>query len=183
MNWPTELPASGPVANVHRSQKPPEYCTNLLARIGTVGWSAVVSYGESAWTELELGAKPESGSPLGALQGMGLIGFEQLPAGSARTVSVLYLTKAGRRQLMEGGSASGAHRVRTVAGPLGNPGRGTPWAGNPVCGLGSSVWIPCPGGGCRARPATVCGCTVDTGRRHRSLVPGGIRHTSGFPSP
>ena len=103
MNWPTELPASNPVANVHRSQKHPEYCTNLLARIGTVGWSAVVSYGESAWTELELGAKPEPGSPLGALQGMGLIGFEQLPAGSARTVSVLYLTKAGRRQLMAAG--------------------------------------------------------------------------------
>ena len=103
MSWPTELPASDPAANSHRSQGRLEYYTNMLTRIGTVGWSALVSYGESTWTESKLGAWPEPGSPLTALHSLGLIGFEQLPAGSARTVSVLYLTKEGRRQLMETG--------------------------------------------------------------------------------
>ena len=103
MSWPTELPSSAPAVNAHRfEEQHPEYQT-LLTRIGSCGWSALVSYGESAWSESELGAWPEPSSPLAVLHDLGLIGFEQLPAGPANAISVLYLTREGRRLLMEMG--------------------------------------------------------------------------------
>ncbi len=99
MSWPTELPSPVPAAHGLGSQEHPGY-TTLFTRIGTRGWSALVSYSE-AWSASELGAWPASGSPLAVLRGLGLIGFEQLPVGSAGTISVLYLTPAGRRRLLE----------------------------------------------------------------------------------
>ena len=95
MSWPTELPSPAPAANCLRSEE-----TTLFTRIGTRGWSALVSYRES-WSASELGAWPASGSPLAVLRGLDLIGFEQLPAGSAGTILVLYLTPTGRRRLLE----------------------------------------------------------------------------------
>ena len=95
MSWPTELPSPAPAANCLRSEE-----TTLFTRIGTRGWSALVSYRES-WSASELGAWPAPGSPLAVLRGLDLIGFEQLPAGSAGTISVLYLTPTGRRRLLE----------------------------------------------------------------------------------
>ena len=101
MSWPTESPSPAPAANARRSEHP-EYQT-LLTRIGICGWSALVSYGPSAWSGADLGAWPEPGSPLAALHDLDLIGFEQLPTGSARTISVLYLKREGRRYLSETG--------------------------------------------------------------------------------
>ena len=102
MSWPTELPSPAPAANSGRSEGYSE-CTALLTRIGTCGWSALVSYGDSAWSESDLGVWPEPGSPLATLHGLGLIGFEQLSAGSDRTISVLYLARKGRSFLLEAG--------------------------------------------------------------------------------
>ena len=99
MSWPTELPSPSPATHCLGSEKHSEY-TTLFTRIGTRGWSALVSYSES-WSASELGAWPAPGSPLAGLRGLGLIGFEQLPVGSAGTISVLYLTPAGRRRLLE----------------------------------------------------------------------------------
>lgn len=99
MSWPTELPSSAPATNCLGSEEHSEY-TTLFTRIGVCGWSALVSYSES-WSGSELGVWPEPGSPLAALHGLGLIGFEQLPAGSAGTILALYLTPAGRRRLLE----------------------------------------------------------------------------------
>ena len=102
MSWPTESPSPAPAAESRRSEGHPEYKT-LLARIGARGWSALVSYGMSAWSGAELGALPEPGSPLATLHDLDLIGFEQLPAGPAGTISVLYLKREGRRHLSETG--------------------------------------------------------------------------------
>ena len=102
MSWPTASPSPASAANARRSARHPEYGT-LLARIGACGWSALVSYGPSAWSGADLGARPEPGSPLAALHDLDLIGFEQLPTGSARTISVLYLKREGRRHLSETG--------------------------------------------------------------------------------
>lgn len=102
MSWPTELPSPAPVASSGRSEGHSEY-TSLLTRIGTCGWSALVSYGDPEWSESELGAWPEPGSPLATLHSLDLIGFEQLPAGAARTISVLYLARKGRSFLLETG--------------------------------------------------------------------------------
>ena len=102
MSWPTTSPFPAPAANARRPEEHPEYGT-LLARIGVCGWSALVSYGPSAWSEAALGAWPELGSPLATLHELDLIGFEQLPAGSAGTISVLYLKREGRRHLSETG--------------------------------------------------------------------------------
>ena len=101
MSWPTELPSSAPAVGSCMSDEHSE-STTLLTRIGTCGWSALVAYGES-WSGAELGAWPEPGSPLAVLHSLGLVGFEQLPTGSAGTVSALYLTPAGRRLLLERG--------------------------------------------------------------------------------
>ena len=101
MSWPTESPSPTPAANSRRSEHP-EYQT-LLTRIGTCGWSALVSYGPSAWSEADLGAWPEPGSPLATLHDQDLIGFEQLPVGPTGTISVLYLKREGRRHLSETG--------------------------------------------------------------------------------
>ena len=102
MSWPTELPSLAPIAHSDRSEGHSEY-TTLLTQIGTCGWSALVSYGDSEWSEAELGAWPKPGSPLATLHGLDLIGFKQLPAGTARTISVLYLAREGRSFLMERG--------------------------------------------------------------------------------
>lgn len=99
MSWPTEFPSPVPAANGFGSEEHSGY-TTLFTRIGTRGWSALISYRE-AWSASELDAWPASGSPLAVLRGLGLIGFEQLPVGSAGTISVLYLTPAGRRRLLE----------------------------------------------------------------------------------
>ena len=101
MSWPTEPAFSPPVTNNHTLGQHPT-CPALLARIGAYGWSALASYSKS-WSEAELGAWPEPGSPLAVLRSLGLIGFQRLPAGSARTILVLYLTPAGRRHLLEMG--------------------------------------------------------------------------------
>lgn len=98
MSWPTELPSPAPSTHCLGSEEHSEY-TTLFTRIGARGWSALVSYSES-WSESELGAWPAPGSPLAVLRGLDLIGFEQLPAGAAGTISVLYLTPAGRRRLL-----------------------------------------------------------------------------------
>lgn len=99
MSWPTELPSPAPATHRFGSEEHSED-TTLFTRIGTRGWSALVSYSDS-WSGSELGAWPAPGSPLAALHDLGLIGFEQLPAGTAGTISVLYLTPAGRRRLLE----------------------------------------------------------------------------------
>lgn len=99
MSWPTALPSPVPAATCLGSGEYSEY-TTLFTRIGTRGWSALVSYRES-WSAWELGAWPAPGTPLAVLRGLNLIGFEQLPAGSAGTISVLYLTPAGHRHLLE----------------------------------------------------------------------------------
>ena len=99
MSWPTVLPSTAPATHCLGSEEHSEY-TTLFTRIGTFGWSALVSYSES-WSESELGVWPAPDSPLAALHGLGLIGFEKLPAGTAGTISVLYLTPAGRRRLLE----------------------------------------------------------------------------------
>lgn len=100
MSWPTELPSPAPATRCLGFEEHSEYTTLLLTRIGTCGWSALVSYSES-WSELDFGAWPAPGSPLAALHGKGLIGFDQLPAGTAGTIAVLYLTPTGRRCLRE----------------------------------------------------------------------------------
>lgn len=102
MSWPIEPPIPTTAANDRRFEEYPEY--TLLSRIGTCGWSALVSYGTPAWSEKKLRAWPEPDSPLATLHGLGLIGFDQLPAGSARTISVLYLKQEGRRYLSEIGT-------------------------------------------------------------------------------
>ena len=99
MSWPTVLPSPAPDSNRLGSDEHSEY-TTLFTRIGTRGWSALVSYRE-LWSASELGAWPAPGSPLAVLRGLDLIGFKQLPAGSAGTISVLYLTPAGHRRLLE----------------------------------------------------------------------------------
>lgn len=98
MSWPTELAFSAPV-NTHTLDRHPK-CRALLTRIGACGWSALASYGKS-WSGSELGSRPAPGSPLAMLHGLGLIGFEQLPAGAAGTILALYLTPEGRRLLLE----------------------------------------------------------------------------------
>ncbi len=99
MSWPTELTFSASVTNAHTLEQHPK-CSALLTRIGACGWSALTSYSE-AWSGSALGAWPEPGSPLAVLRGLGLIDFEQLPAGSARIILALYLTPEGRRYLLE----------------------------------------------------------------------------------
>ena len=99
MSWPIEFPSPVPAANGFGSEEHSGY-TTLFTRIGARGWSALVSYRE-AWSASELGAWPAPGSPLAVLRGLDLIGFEQLPVGSAGTILVLYLTPAGRRRLLE----------------------------------------------------------------------------------
>ena len=99
MSWPTDPPSPAPASNGFGSEEHSGY-TTLFTRIGTRGWSALVSYSES-WSASGLGAWPAPGSSLAVLRDLDLIGFEQLPAGSAGTISVLYLTPAGRRHLLE----------------------------------------------------------------------------------
>ncbi len=99
MSWSTELPSPAPATHCLESEEHSEY-TTLFTRIGSCGWSALVSYSES-WSESELGAWPAPGSPLAALHGLGLIGFEKLPAGSSRSILALYLTPTGRSRLLE----------------------------------------------------------------------------------
>lgn len=102
MSWPTEPPSSAPATPGLGSEEHSESLTllTLFTRIGARGWSALVSYSES-WSASELGAWPAPGSPLATLHGLGLIGFEKLPAGAVGTILTLYLTPAGRRGLLE----------------------------------------------------------------------------------
>ena len=102
MSWPTELPSTEPTSTTRGSDEHPQSAA-LLARIGTCGWSALVSYGEPIRFKTQLGAWSVPGSCLADLGNRGLISFRQLPAGAARTISVLHLTREGRRRLSEVG--------------------------------------------------------------------------------
>ncbi len=182
MSWPTKPHFPAPETHVRSSVEHPEHAA-LLARIGTCGWSALVSYGASTWSQQQLGACPEPGSSLAALCDLGPHRF-QAAAGWIRQNCHGSPRNAGRTQMPgEGGTDSRPHRIQAVAGPPGYTGGGTSWPGNSVRGLGPTVRLPGNSRGRDTRSATVGRCSVDKGRRLPSLVSGGIRVTSGLPSP
>ena len=181
MSWPTVLPSTAPDTHCLGFAGHSEY-TTLFTRIGTFGWSALVSYSES-WSESELGVWPAPDSPLAALHGLGLIGFEKLPAGTASTISVLYLTPAGRRRLLEMRLPPVHTEYERLRDRWGT--RAEEHHGQVIlfATLARRFGYRCRGGGRSSWSTTVCRCEVDRGGRNPGLVPGGIRITSGYAPP
>ena len=99
MSWPIELPTHIPKTDPRLPDEPPEWAA-LLARIGTCGWSAAVAYDATAWSGEQLGACLAPGSPLADLDDRGFVGLKRLPIGAGQMITVLHLTRDGRRHLM-----------------------------------------------------------------------------------